>query len=184
MEQPARKSARISASSSASKENSGRTDPSPALVHKQPARSERPIPLSPNGAKAPHSEQPMHMQIDPPPHAATPAPPAATTTVSPLPMQASDGSSPTHASDGPQTLSLPELADLCDDGEEEEEEEPDLEVLTLPKLKELLKLCDQPVSGKKEALVERLTDHGNEASRARAREMIAEIERTAAGLAV
>ena len=71
-QQQQNKSVRTSASSSPRKENGGRADPSPALVHKQPARTERPIPLSPNGAKAPHSKQPMHLQIDPPPHAATP----------------------------------------------------------------------------------------------------------------
>ena len=69
--------------------------------------------------------------------------------------------------------------------EEEEEEEPDLEVLTVKQLKELLVLCGQPHNAaKKEALIEKLTNHGNEASRARTREMIAEIERTAAAQAV
>ena len=61
-----------------------------------------------------------------------------------------------------------------------EEKELDLEVLTSNKnwyrdLKELLELCGRPVSGvawTRDALIKRLIDHGNEASRARAREMI------------
>ena len=46
------KSARTSTSSSARKENGGHADPSPTRVRKLAAGTERPAPLSPNGAKA------------------------------------------------------------------------------------------------------------------------------------
>ena len=58
MEQQQNKSARTSASSSPRKKNAGRADPSPVRVRKQPADTERPIPLSPNGAKATAPQQP------------------------------------------------------------------------------------------------------------------------------
>ena len=57
-QQQQNKSARTSATSSPRKENDGRADPSPARVRKEPAGTERPIPLSPTGAKATAPEQP------------------------------------------------------------------------------------------------------------------------------
>ena len=70
-EQQQNKSTRISDASSPSKENGGRADPSPDLFHKQPADPERPIPLSPNRAKAATAPQ------QPPEAAASSSQPAA-----------------------------------------------------------------------------------------------------------